>query len=80
MSDTPSGDLLKEPLQLGDRSVSIGASVGIAIFPNDAPDADSLCRVADLRMYEEKRGSGRREKHVGPSVPGTSSTADSLRA
>ncbi len=72
--------LLEKPLQLGDRSVLIGASVGIAIFPNDAPDADSLCSVADLRMYEEKRGSGEREKHASPSIPDTYPAANSLRA
>jgi diguanylate cyclase (GGDEF)-like protein len=72
--------LLKKPLQLGDRSVSIGASVGIAIFPYDAHDADSLCRVADLRMYEDKHGSDGLEKDAGPSIPGTSPAANPLTA
>lgn len=46
--------LLKEPIQLGSHTVRIGASVGIAIFPDDAPDMDSLCIAADLRMYGNK--------------------------
>jgi diguanylate cyclase (GGDEF)-like protein len=46
--------LLKEPLQLDDHTVRIGASVGIAIFPDDAADMESLCIEADLRMYENK--------------------------
>ena len=46
--------LLKEPLQLDDHTVRIGASVGIAIFPDDAADMESLCIAADLRMYENK--------------------------
>jgi len=62
--------LLKEPLQLGDCLVSIGASVGIAVFPDDAHDADSLCRVADLRMYEDKHGSHGLEERAAPLVPG----------
>ena len=46
--------LLSEPLQLGEYKVSIGASVGIAVFPEDAHDTESLCIAADLRMYESK--------------------------
>jgi diguanylate cyclase (GGDEF)-like protein len=72
--------LLKKPLQLSDHSVSIGASVGIAIFPDDAHDADSLCRVADLHMYEDKHGSDGLERDAGPSIPGTSPAANPLTA
>jgi len=46
--------LLKEPIQLGPHTVRIGASVGIAIFPDDAQDMASLCIAADLRMYGNK--------------------------
>jgi diguanylate cyclase (GGDEF)-like protein len=46
--------LLKEPLQLDDHTVQIGASVGIAIFPDDATEVESLCIAADLRMYDNK--------------------------
>jgi len=53
--------MLAEPLLLGGRTVKVGASVGIAIFPNDAEDADSLCIEADLRMYQVKQD--RREVH-----------------
>jgi diguanylate cyclase (GGDEF)-like protein len=52
---------LKEPLELGDHRVRIGASVGIAVFPEDALAMEPLCIAADLRMYAEKHGSrGRR--------------------
>jgi diguanylate cyclase (GGDEF)-like protein len=51
--------LLDEPLQLGDGHMArIGASVGLAIFPEDANDAQSLCIAADLRMYDSKHESG----------------------
>jgi diguanylate cyclase (GGDEF)-like protein len=46
--------LLNEPLQLGEYKVRIGASVGIAVFPEDAHDVGSLCIAADLRMYDSK--------------------------
>lgn len=46
--------LLESPLDLSGHKVQIGASVGIAIFPEDASEADSLCIAADRRMYEAK--------------------------
>ena len=46
--------LLNDPLQLGEYKVRIGASVGIAVYPEDAHDAESLCIAADLRMYDSK--------------------------
>lgn len=35
--------------------VAIGASVGLAVAPHDGTDMDRLLRVADARMYREKR-------------------------
>ena len=43
------------PIQLGNgESAQIGASVGIAVYPDDAKDMKSLCVEADLRMYDAK--------------------------
>jgi predicted signal transduction protein with EAL and GGDEF domain len=51
-------ELLKEPFELGDQTMRIGASVGIAVFPEDATDAEGLCILADLRMYAHKHRAG----------------------
>ncbi len=40
---------------LDGRSVSVGASIGVAIFPEDATDLDRLVAMADAAMYEAKR-------------------------
>jgi diguanylate cyclase (GGDEF)-like protein len=55
-------EMLKEPMQLENRTVRIGASLGVAIFPDDAPDMESLCIAADLRMYDNKRENADLEK------------------
>ncbi len=47
---------LAEPMQFGDLSVNIGASVGIATFPADAQTADELLRKADSALYRAKQG------------------------
>ena len=48
-------ELLKDPMVLEDRQVTIGASFGMAVFPDDAADMEALCIMSDLRMYENKR-------------------------
>jgi diguanylate cyclase (GGDEF)-like protein len=57
--------LLEPPIVLEGISLRIGASVGIAVFPEDAHDAESLCIAADLRMYANKRAARKREEFQG---------------
>jgi diguanylate cyclase (GGDEF)-like protein len=49
--------MLEEPLQVGEHTVRVGASIGVAVFPDDAEDIESLCIAADLRMYDDKNES-----------------------
>ncbi|MGA7833377.1 MAG: GGDEF domain-containing protein [Terracidiphilus sp.] len=49
-------ELLKEPIELEGNLVRTGASIGVAVYPEDASDMESLCIAADLRMYEAKKG------------------------
>ena len=58
--------LLENPIRLEGNTVHIGASVGVAIFPDDAGDAESLCISADLRMYASKRSARTREDRDCP--------------
>jgi diguanylate cyclase (GGDEF)-like protein len=46
---------LKAPLSLGAFRARAGASIGVAIFPNDADHAEALTNNADLAMYRAKR-------------------------
>jgi diguanylate cyclase (GGDEF)-like protein len=48
-------DLLNQPIEVSGHTVQVGASIGIAVFPDDAPDAESLCVAADRRMYAGKK-------------------------
>ena len=47
-------ELLHEPLQLDNHTVRTSASIGIAVFPEDAAEMEALCIAADKRMYEDK--------------------------
>jgi diguanylate cyclase (GGDEF)-like protein/PAS domain S-box-containing protein len=46
---------LQEPYQLGGITAHSGASVGVALFPEDGADAATLLRHADMAMYAAKR-------------------------
>jgi diguanylate cyclase (GGDEF)-like protein len=52
--------LLTQPHTIYGRQVSPGASVGVAIYPDDAPDAGELQRFADMALYRVKTQGGRR--------------------
>ncbi len=43
------------PFVLAGHSINVGASIGIALFPDDAEDLDGLRRAADQAMYQVKR-------------------------
>jgi diguanylate cyclase len=56
------------------RAFYVGASVGIAIYPESGPDLSVLMQHADAAMYEAKRtGSGYRmygpKKDAEPAAP-----------
>jgi diguanylate cyclase len=46
---------IEEPFTLDGHHLNISASVGVAVFPEDADDATRLLRIADLRMYSAKQ-------------------------
>jgi diguanylate cyclase (GGDEF)-like protein len=47
-------DVLGEPYQIEGHEIVIGASIGIAVAPNDGADADLLLKNADMALYRAK--------------------------
>jgi diguanylate cyclase (GGDEF)-like protein len=47
-------DALREPLTVAGTRIAISATIGIAIFPDDAQDLDGLLRTADAAMCDAK--------------------------
>lgn len=52
--------LAKSPVAINGRSFSVNTSIGIARFPEDGQDSDTLLRNADTAMYAAKRSGKNR--------------------
>lgn len=54
------------PLQVGNLQVELGASIGLALFPDDAENFSDLLSAADLAMYRAKERPGSRVARYEP--------------
>ena len=48
-------DVLRAPFDLQGHSMAVTASIGIAVYPDDASEPDTLLRYADTAMYRAKQ-------------------------
>jgi len=55
-------ELLGAPLVMSDRVLSVGASLGVGMFPANGRDSAALLQVADVAMYAAK-AKGKRTYH-----------------
>jgi diguanylate cyclase (GGDEF)-like protein/PAS domain S-box-containing protein len=51
-------DALQRPIEVQGQHLDVAASIGVAIFPKDGDDADSLLRRADIALFVAKQGRG----------------------
>jgi diguanylate cyclase (GGDEF)-like protein/PAS domain S-box-containing protein len=65
-------DFIVAPVAVDGKPLTVGASIGIAVFPNHGRDAEVLLAAADSAMYAAKRsGGGYRtfQAHLGTTQP-----------
>jgi diguanylate cyclase (GGDEF)-like protein len=48
-------DSLRQPIPTGAGDVTIGSSIGIALYPDDGQDAEALLKLSDDAMYRVKK-------------------------
>lgn len=48
-------NLFKEPFRISDREIFISTSIGIAFYPDDGNDVETLLKNADAAMYKAKK-------------------------
>ena len=61
-------DALAEPFLIEGHQLTIGASIGISIFPDDAQDDADLMQQADSAMYASKRDGRNRATYFTPEL------------
>ncbi len=54
---------MARPLDLDDKMLTVSASIGVSLYPQDHADADTLLRHADQAMYRAK-DSGKNRFHL----------------
>lgn len=47
-------ETMRQPFRLGDDQVTVSISVGIAVFPSDGDDVETLVKNADVALYRAK--------------------------
>jgi len=52
------GAVMRRPFEISGREFTLTSSIGVAVYPEDGPDAQTLLKHADTAMYHAKR-SGR---------------------
>jgi diguanylate cyclase len=52
------GEAIQQPFTVGGQSLSLSASIGIAVFPENGTDLDILLECADQEMYQHKNRRG----------------------
>lgn len=61
-------EALRPPMQVRDRSLSLSASIGISLFPNDGLTPDELIWHADAAMYQAKAAGGDAYRFFDPDM------------
>ncbi len=52
--------LLNRPFDLGEKQLTVGASIGLAVYPDDSSNAEDVLKNADLALFHAKsEGRGR---------------------
>jgi diguanylate cyclase (GGDEF)-like protein len=57
-------EALAHPFDVQDLALRVDASVGIALFPEDADNAEELLQRADVAMYQAKKAQSGRELYA----------------
>ncbi len=63
-------ETLQEPVPLGAADTRAQASIGVAVFPEDGCDAETLLAFSDVRMYASKRAPASLERRVETRAAG----------
>ncbi|PKM45225.1 MAG: hypothetical protein CVV05_07610 [Gammaproteobacteria bacterium HGW-Gammaproteobacteria-1] len=61
-------EVIRSPVSIDGHDVRVGASIGIAVYPDDAQTVDDLTRHADIAMYQAKDNGKNNYKFFQPEM------------
>jgi diguanylate cyclase (GGDEF)-like protein/PAS domain S-box-containing protein len=61
-------DTINRPFRIGSESFELGASIGIAIFPDDSMESEELIQFADMAMYRAKEKGKNRFQYYSRDI------------
>lgn len=59
---------MAEPLDVDGTALEVGASIGVAFYPLDGADSDTLMKNADTAMYSAKAAGGGQLRFYEPAI------------
>lgn len=61
-------DLFKDPFQIADREIFISTSIGIALYPENGDNVETLLKNADTAMYKAKAVGKNTYRYYSPEM------------
>ena len=71
---------LSEPMSIDGQRLEVGGSVGVALYPADGLDSETLMKNADTAMYAAKADGGGQSRFFKPSIAEAAKARMELRA
>jgi diguanylate cyclase (GGDEF)-like protein/PAS domain S-box-containing protein len=71
---------IRQPFEIEGYHLEISASLGIAIYPDDGAEAQSLWRAADVAMYRAKKSGGNQFVFVSNEISTAASEVNEIEA
>lgn len=69
------GAAINTPIAWRSTEVTVGSSIGVAMFPDDGADGDALLQSADLAMYRAKQARANEVRFFEPGMEVQAATA-----
>jgi diguanylate cyclase (GGDEF)-like protein/PAS domain S-box-containing protein len=73
-------EAIRQPFELEGYNIELSASLGIAIYPDDGKEAQSLWRAADVAMYRAKNSGGNQYVFVSNEISASASEMNEIEA
>jgi diguanylate cyclase (GGDEF)-like protein len=66
---------IKKPFTVDEHTLTVSGSIGVALYPDDTTDEILLRRLADHRMYQQKKREQKKHETSANATPGNLSIA-----